>query len=102
MRYDKGQEGGADVFDSEGWPLYTTAQAAEMLGVSLNTIQDAIRRGVMAHQRISPRLTMVTLEAIEAYRRERLGQRGGYRPGAGRRPKPEPEAPAGEERQDAE
>ncbi len=88
MRYDKGQEGGADVFDSEGRPLYTTAQAAEMLGVSLNTIQDAIRRGVMAHQRISPRLTMVTLEAIEAYRRERLGQRGGYRPGAGRRPRP--------------
>jgi len=88
MRYDKGQEGGADVFDSEGRPLYTTAQAAEMLGVSLNTIQDAIRRGVLAHQRISPRLTMVTMEAIETYRRERLGQRGGYRPGAGRRPRP--------------
>jgi len=31
---------------------------------------------------------MVTVEAIEAYRRERLGQRGGYRPGAGRRPRP--------------
>jgi len=92
MRYDKGQEGGADVFDSEGRPLYTTAQAAEMLGVSLNTIQDAIRRGVMAHQRISPRLTMVTMEAIETYRRERLGQRGGYRPGAGRRPKPTADA----------
>jgi len=90
------------VFDSEGRPLYTTAQAAEMLGVSLNTIQDAIRRGVMARAQINPRLNMVTLEAIEAYRRERLGQRGGYRPGAGRRPKPEPEAPAGEERQDAE
>jgi hypothetical protein len=31
---------------------------------------------------------MVTLDAIEAYRRERLGQRGGYRPGAGRRTRP--------------
>ena len=90
------------MFDSEGRPLYTTAQAAEMLGVSLNTIQDAIRRGVMVHQRISPRLTMVTLEAIETYRRERLGQRGGYRPGAGRRPRVEQEATTGEERQDVE
>jgi len=102
MRYDKGQEEGGDVFDSEGRPLYTTAQAAEMLGVSLNTIQDAIRRGVMVHQRVSPRLTMVTLDAIEAYRRERLGQRGGYRPGAGRRARHEPTAPAGEEGQGAE
>ena len=102
MRYDKGQEGRADVFDSEGRPLYTTAQAAEMLGVSLNTIQDAIRRGVMAHQRISPRLTMVTLDAIETYRRERLGQRGGYRPGAGRRPTREPAAPVEQEGQSGE
>ncbi len=76
------------MFDKEGRPLYTTAQAARMLGVSLNTIQDAIKRGVLAHEAIHPRLNMVTLEAIEAYRRERLGQRGGYRPGAGRRPQP--------------
>jgi len=80
------------VFDKEGRPLYTTAQAAEMLGVSLNTIQDAIKRGVLAHEAIHPRLNMVTLDAIEAYRRERLGQRGGYRPGAGRRPQPTNEA----------
>jgi len=73
-----------------------------MLGVSPHTIRSAIQRGIMAYVSINPRLNMVTLEAIEAYRRERLGQRGGYRPGAGRRPLPEPEAPAGEERQDAE
>jgi len=90
------------VFDSEGRPLYTTAQAAEMLGVSLNTIQDAIRRGVLAHEHISPRLNMVTLDAIEAYRRERLGQRGGYRPGAGRRPTHEPDETRGEEGQGVE
>ena len=73
-----------------------------MLGVSPHTIRSAIQRGIMAYEQINPRLNMVTLEAIETYRRERLGQRGGYRPGAGRRSKPEPEAPAGEERQDAE
>ncbi len=73
-----------------------------MLGVSPHTIRSAIQRGIMAYVSINPRLNMVTLDAIEAYRRERLGQRGGYRPGAGRRPMPEPEATAGEERQDAE
>ncbi len=59
-----------------------------MLGVSPNTVRSAIKRGVMAYEQINPRLNMVTLEAIETYRRERLGQRGGYRPGAGRRPRP--------------
>jgi len=73
-----------------------------MLVVSPSTIKNAIKRGVMAYEQVNPRLNMVTSEAIEAYRRERLGQRGGYRPGAGRRPMPEPEATAGEERQDAE
>jgi len=76
------------VFDKEGHPLYTTTQAAEMLGVSLSTIQDAIKRGVLAYEQISPRLNMITAEAIETYRRERLGRRGGYRPGTGRRPRP--------------
>jgi len=69
-----------------------------MLGVSPNTVRSAIKRGIMAYEQINPRLNMVTLEAIEAYRRERLGQRGGYRPGAGRRPRPtdetSPTAPA--------
>jgi hypothetical protein len=73
-----------------------------MLGIAHGTVKNAIKRGVLAHEAIHPRLNMVTLEAIETYRRERLGQRGGYRPGAGRRPMPEPEATAGEEQQDAE
>ncbi len=90
------------MFDKEGRPLYTTTEAAAMLVVSPSTIKNAIKRGVMAYEQVNPRLNMVTSEAIEAYRRERLGQRGGYRPGAGRRPMPEPEATAGEERQDAE
>lgn len=68
--------------------LFTTAEAAAMLGVAHITVQDAIRRGALAHVAINPRLNMVTLEAIEEYRRERLGKRGGYRPGAGRRPTP--------------
>jgi hypothetical protein len=73
-----------------------------MLGVSPHTIRSAIQRGIMAYEQINPRLNMVTVDAIEAYRRERLGQRGGYRPGAGRRPRHEPTAPAGEEGQGAE
>jgi len=59
-----------------------------MLGVSPHTIRSAIQRGIMAYEQINPRLNMVTIQAIETYRRERLGQRGGYRPGAGRRPRP--------------
>jgi len=90
------------VSDGERRTLFTALEAAAMLGVSPNTVRSAIKRGIMAYEQINPRLNMVTLEAIETYRRERLGQRGGYRPGAGRRPKPEPEATMGEERQDAE
>jgi len=90
------------VFDKEGRPLYTTAEAAAMLGIAHDTVKNAIRRGVMDHEAINPRLNMVTLDAIETYRRERLGQRGGYRPGAGRRPTHEPTAPVGEEEQGAE
>jgi len=82
--------------------LYTAAEAAAMLGVSPHTIRSAIQRGIMAYEQINPRLNMVTIQAIETYRRERLGQRGGYRGGAGRRPKPEPEAMARGERQDVE
>jgi hypothetical protein len=65
-----------------------------MLGVSPHTIRSAIQRGIMAYEQINPRLNMVTLQAVETYRRERLGQRGGYRGGAGRRPKPEASMPS--------
>ncbi len=88
--------------DGERRTLFTTAEAATMLGIAHDTVKNAIRRGVMACERINPRLNMVTLEAIETYRRERLGQRGGYRPGAGRRPTHEPDATRGEEGQGAE
>jgi len=96
------RKGRACVSDGERRTLFTAAEAAAMLGVSPNTIRSAIKRGIMAYEPINPRLNLVTLEAIETYRRERLGQRGGYRPGAGRRPTPEPDAPAGEERRDVE
>lgn len=65
-----------------------------MLGVSPHTIRSAIQRGIMAYEQINPRLNMVTVDAIEAYRRERLGQRGGYRGGTGRRPQPTAEPSA--------
>ncbi len=88
--------------DGERRTLFIASEAAAMLGVSPNTVRSAIKRGIMAYEQINPRLNMVTLEAIETYRRERLGQRGGYRPGAGRRPTHEQDATRGEEGQGAE
>lgn len=67
----------------------TVAKAADMLGISENTVRDAIKRGVIHVERISPRVNLVPLPEVEKYRRERLGQRGGYR---GRRPKPTAQA----------
>lgn len=70
--------------DGEDRTLFTTSEAAKRLGLAHSTVQDAINRGVLEVVRINPRLNMVTLDAIEKYRRERLGKRGGYR---GRRPR---------------
>ncbi len=55
---------------------YTTAQAAEKLGLSHNTIRTAIRLGTLKATLINPRLNVVTAEALEEYRREHLGRRG--------------------------
>ena len=56
--------------------LFTTAEAATQLGISRNAVQNAIRRGTLAHVAINPRLNMVTVAGIEAYRRAHLGQVG--------------------------
>lgn len=61
--------------DIEGtW--YTTAQAAEKLGISHDTVRSAIRLGTLPATRITPRLNLVSADAIDTYRREHLGKRG--------------------------
>ncbi len=70
--------------DAEQRTLFTTSEAAHLLGITPGAVKDAIGRGALDYIPINPRLNMVTLDAIEKYRRERLGKRGGYR---GRKPK---------------
>ncbi len=67
----------------DGEPLYTTEQAATLLGLTLPGVKAAIQRNRLAVVRLSPGRSMVTLAAIEAYRRDYLGKRGGYRPRKG-------------------
>ncbi len=76
--------------EEEQRTLFTTAEAAALLGITHGAVKDAIVRGALDHIAINPRLNMVTVQAIEAYRRDRLGKRGGYR---GRKP-PLSHAPA--------
>ncbi len=55
---------------------YTTAQAAEMLGVGQIAVQSAIKRGTLESELVSPRIRLVSQAAIDAYRADRLGQVG--------------------------
>ena len=66
--------------------LFTTAEAAAMLGITHDAAKMAVRVGTLPVERINPRLNMVTRAAIEAYRRDHLGREG--RPkGAKNKPK---------------
>jgi excisionase family DNA binding protein len=56
--------------------LFTTTEAARQLGISPSTVKDAIATGTMDYVPIHARLNMVTRAAIEAYRRDHLGQQG--------------------------
>ena len=55
---------------------YTTAQAAEMLGISRVTVQAAIRRGRLESELASPNVRLISQAAIDAYREHHLGQVG--------------------------
>ncbi len=66
--------------------LFTTAEAAAMLGITHDAVKMAVRVGTLSVERINPRLNLVTRAAIEAYRRDHLGREG--RPkGAKNKPK---------------
>jgi len=55
---------------------YTTAQAAEMLGITQIAVQTAIKRDLMESELVSPRIRLVSQAAIDAYRAHHLGQVG--------------------------
>ena len=55
---------------------YTTAQAAEMLGVERIAIQTAIRRGTLESELVSTRVRLISQAAIDAYRENHRGQVG--------------------------
>ena len=71
--------GRTPMAEGEQRTLFTTSEAAHLLGITPGAVKDAIVRGTLDYIPINPRLNMVTVEAIETYRRERLGKRGGYR-----------------------
>jgi len=79
----------------DGITHYSTAEAAERLGLKLSTVKDAIATGTLAYRAVGPRLNMVPEPALEEYKRKRLGRRG--RPkGAKNKPKAStpPDTPA--------
>lgn len=55
--------------------MLTTQQAADLLGVSRQAVQRAIKRGTMAAEKIG-RDYFLTREAIEDYREKHLGKPG--------------------------
>ncbi len=59
--------------------MYTTAQAAQELGISPNTVRGAIKRGRITVERLTPRLSLVPHDEIEKYRQLYLGKRVGAR-----------------------
>lgn len=58
--------------------IYTTQQAAELLGISQRRVQAAVKSGVLQARKVG-RDWQITGKAIEAYRVEHLGKPG--RPG---------------------
>jgi len=76
-RYDTGRR--VCMQQDEERTLFTVAEVARQLGISENTVRSAIKRGSLGVERVSPRLNMVTAQAIAEYRQAHLGKRGGYR-----------------------
>jgi len=55
---------------------YTTADAAQELGVSHEAVRNAVLRGALKARKVAPRLNMISAEELERYRRENLGRVG--------------------------
>jgi len=68
--------------------VFTVPEVAEILGLRNSSVRSAIRTGALEHIKTSSRVNLVSRTAIEAYQRDHLGKRGGYKP---RKPKAESE-----------
>jgi excisionase family DNA binding protein len=53
--------------------MYTTAEAAALLGLSHNTVRSQVRRGVLQATRIGARTVLISADEVERYRTEHLG-----------------------------
>ncbi len=69
-RYPRGME------RDEERTHFTTTEAAALLGITQQGVHSAIRRGHLQTELVNPRLRLIPRRAIEAYRRDRLGQVG--------------------------
>jgi excisionase family DNA binding protein len=58
--------------------MFTVAETAQALGLSVRAIQDRIRKGEMAAEKITPRLYLVHRNEIERWKP--VGKRKGGRP----------------------
>jgi excisionase family DNA binding protein len=56
--------------------LFTTAEAAEALGLSPHSVRYAILRGVLKAIPLDGRTNVIARAEVERYRRDHLGQRG--------------------------
>ncbi len=55
---------------------YTTAEAAQELGVSHDAIHHAVRRSALSVRKVAPRLNMISAVELARYRAENLGRVG--------------------------
>jgi excisionase family DNA binding protein len=61
-------------------PMLTVAETAAELGITVRGVQDRLNRGLMAGERVSPRLWLISREEVERWK-----ARGKLK--AGRKPK---------------
>ncbi len=77
----------------DGITHYSTAEAAERLGLAAQTVKNLIANGTLAHKPVNPRLNMVPEPALDDYARNHRHRRG--RPqGSRNKPKDATTAPA--------
>jgi len=97
-RYDKASTTRGRVRKSvplviDGITHYSTAEAAERLGLAAQTVKNLIANGTLAYRVINPRLNMVPEPALDDYARNHRHRRG--RPqGSRNKAKDAPTAPA--------
>jgi excisionase family DNA binding protein len=75
--------------------MFTVAEVAQLLGLSVRGVQDRIKKGEMQAEKITPRLYLVHRNEIERWKP--VGKRKGGRP-----PKPKEPTAADHRREEAE